>query len=138
MLAAGMSWPVLAGSVDPFGEPAPGRALPVARGEAAEGALNFFFLIVDDMGYGDCGFTGHPFNRTPNIDTLAASGAVCEHFYSPHPICSPSRASMLTGRLPYRVGLYSFIHTGAEQHLPDGEATIPQLMRQAGYPSGKR
>ena len=66
---------------------------------------NIVILFADDLGYGDLGSFGHPYIRTPNIDTLAANGQRWTDFYVAAPVCSPSRAALLTGRLPVRSGL---------------------------------
>ena len=65
---------------------------------------NFLVLFADDMGYGDMSCTGHPTLKTPNIDRLAADGMRFTQWYSAFHVCSPSRAAMLTGRLPIRSG----------------------------------
>eukprot|EP01083_Nonionella_stella_P294495 1001119_1 len=65
---------------------------------------NFVIFFVDDIGYGDVGFTGHPSISTPNIDKLASEGMVLTSWYTGQAICSPSRAAMLTGRYPVRSG----------------------------------
>ena len=66
---------------------------------------NIVIFFADDLGYGDLGSFGHPYIRTPNIDTLAASGQRWTDFYVAAPVCSPSRAALLTGRLPGRSGV---------------------------------
>merc|ERR1719427_479364 len=63
---------------------------------------NFVIINMDDLGWGDLGVTGHPSKETPNIDRMAAQGLLFTDFYAAAPICSPSRASLLTGRLPVR------------------------------------
>src|SRR5206468_2852000 len=73
----------------------------VAR--AADGP-NVVFLLADDLGREDCGFMGGKEIKTPNIDKLAAAGAVLDAFYV-QPVCSPMRAALLTGRYPMRHGL---------------------------------
>ena len=65
---------------------------------------NIVILFADDLGYGDLGSYGHPYNRTPNLDRLAAEGQRWTDFYAPAPVCSPSRGALLTGRLPNRTG----------------------------------
>lgn len=95
---------------------------------------NILVIVADDLGYGDLGCTGHPHIKTPNIDRLAKDGGVFRNFYAPASVCSPTRAAMMTGRMPYRHGVYGFIHVGDPYvHLPKEEVTIPQLFRAAGY-----
>src|SRR5512147_2206456 len=65
---------------------------------------NVVMIYCDDLGYGDLGCFGSK-NRTPNIDRMAAEGIKFTHFYSGNPVCSPSRAALLTGRYPTRVGV---------------------------------
>ncbi len=96
---------------------------------------NIIVIVADDLGYGDLGFTGHPHIRTPHLDQLSKNGATFTHFYSPAQVCSPSRAATITGRMPHRHGIYSFIggSSGSLTHLPKTESTIPQLLRKSGY-----
>ncbi len=96
---------------------------------------NIIVIVADDLGYGDLGFTGHPHIKTPYLDELAKGGATFTHFYSPAQVCSPSRAATLTGRMPHRSGIYSFIggSSGSLTHLSKTEVTIPQLLRKNGY-----
>ena len=65
---------------------------------------NFIIILADDQGYGDLGSYGHPTMRTPNIDRMAAEGQRWTSFYAA-PVCTPSRAQLLTGRLAIRTGL---------------------------------
>jgi len=92
---------------------------------------NFLFLFADDLGYGDLGCYGHPFMKTPNLDRLAEQGMKFTDFYAPAPICSPSRAAILTGRFPYRLGVYHL--AGNNVHLRDREVTIAEVLKKAGY-----
>ena len=68
--------------------------------------INFIVIFCDDLGYGDLGCYGSARNRTPNIDRLAQEGMRFTDFYSSSPVCTPSRASLLTGCYPRRVGLH--------------------------------
>ena len=67
---------------------------------------NFVMIYADDLGYGDLGCYGHPTIRTPNLDRMAAEGAKLTQFYSAAPVCTPSRAALMTGRLPIRSGMF--------------------------------
>ncbi len=93
---------------------------------------NVILIMADDMGYGDVGFLGGAAKDTPHLDRLAGDGVVLSHFYAAAPVCSPTRASFLTGRHPSRMGV-----TGAnEGHLPHAEITIAEGLRDAGYATG--
>ena len=70
------------------------------------GKPNVVVILTDDMGYWDTGFSGGPVIETPNLDKLAESGMILTDFYACSPWCSPSRAGLLTGRHPYRTGIY--------------------------------
>ncbi len=78
------------------------RAMPDG---APENAPDMVVILFDDLGYGDVGFTGNEMIKTPHMDGLAAAGLVMENYYAPAPVCSPSRAAMLTGRMAPRAGL---------------------------------
>lgn len=67
---------------------------------------NIVVLFADDLGYGDLGNYGHPTIRTTNLDRMATEGQKWTNFYVAAPVCSPSRAALLTGRLPMRSGMY--------------------------------
>jgi arylsulfatase A-like enzyme len=90
-------------------------------------------VMCDDLGYGDpqCFNPDSPI-ATPHIDAMAAAGLKFTRFYAAAPVCSPTRGSCLTGRHPYRYGIY-FANTG---HIKKGELTLPELLRQHGYTTG--
>ena len=90
------------------------------------------YFLIDDLGYADCGFNGGKNIRTPNIDKLAKAGAVLESFYV-QPVCSPTRAALLTGRYATHTGVYTVVRPGAPWGLPLSERTLPQALREAGY-----
>jgi N-acetylgalactosamine-6-sulfatase len=75
-------------------------------------------MNMDDLGWGDLGVNGHPVRETPNIDKMAAGGLLHTAFYSSAAICSPSRASLLTGRLPLRTGFYQNTYPGRNAYTP--------------------
>src|SRR5881409_372205 len=68
---------------------------------------NIVIILADDLGYGDLACYGHPKFKTPNLDRMAAEGARLTHFNCPTPFCAPTRASLMTGRYPFRCGLTS-------------------------------
>ena len=104
---------------------------------------NIVIILADDMGYGDLGAFGSPNIRTPRLDRMAAEGQKWTNFYV-QPVCSPSRAALLTGRLPIRSGMYGMatgtapkvICDNAAQGLPPEEITIAELLKPRGYATG--
>lgn len=97
---------------------------------------NIILLMADDMGWGDTSFSGNANLRTPNLDSMAESGMVFDRFYAAAPVCSPTRASVLTGRHPFRAGIFFAMVPGAEVALSAEETTLGELMNQAGYQTG--
>ncbi len=94
---------------------------------------NVVILLADDLGYKDIGCYGGPV-KTPALDALAANGTRFETFYSGCAVCSPSRASLLTGRHHIRAGVYSWISDDRQQsHLLEREVTIAELLKDQGY-----
>jgi arylsulfatase A-like enzyme len=93
---------------------------------------NIVYLLADDLGWGDVGWHGSEI-KTPNLDKLAAAGAKLEQFYV-QPVCSPTRAALMTGRYPMRHGLQvGVVRPWAQYGLPLEERTLPQALKQAGY-----
>ncbi len=93
---------------------------------------NIVYFLIDDLGYADCGFNGGKDILTPNIDKLAKSGAVLDSFYV-QPVCSPTRAALLTGRYATHTGVYTVVRPGAPWGLPLSERTLPKALQDAGY-----
>ncbi|MFT5466152.1 MAG: arylsulfatase A [Verrucomicrobiales bacterium] len=94
---------------------------------------NVVMLLSDDLGYQDIGCYGGPV-KTPAIDSLAAKGTRFTDFYSGCAVCSPSRATLLTGRHHIRTGVYSWIHDASQKsHLLEREVTLAEVLKQAGY-----
>jgi arylsulfatase A-like enzyme len=98
---------------------------------AAESKPHVIFVMADDMGWGQTGYRGHPVLQTPHLDAMAANGLRFERFYAGCPVCSPTRASVLTGRANDRTGVLS--HGYALRHQ---EQTIARALRDAGYVTG--
>ncbi|TKG95870.1 sulfatase [Puteibacter caeruleilacunae] len=93
---------------------------------------NIIIMLADDLGYGDIGCYGSVIN-TPNLDQLAQQGVRFTDFYAAAPNCSPSRTGMLTGRSPYRNGMYSYRPQGHPMHLRNDEITIAEQLKQVDY-----
>lgn len=90
-------------------------------------------IVSDDQGWRDVGFHGSPDIRTPHLDKLAATGARFERFYVT-PLCTPTRAALLTGRYPFRYGLQSFVIPASGTYgLPTDERLLPRALKDAGY-----
>jgi len=94
---------------------------------------NVVIIFADDMGYGDLSSYGAEDLQTPNLDSLAAGGVRFTDSYAISPICSPSRAGLLTGRYPVRAGIHEVFMSSSFTGLPSGELTLAELLRDAGY-----
>ncbi len=109
----------------------------VALAVAQDRPPNFVVVFVDDMGYGDLGVYGHPTISTPNLDRMAAEGMRFTQFYVAASICTPSRAGLITGRLPVRSGMASsksrVLFPDSTGGLPDSEITIAELLKRKNY-----
>ena len=123
----------------------PGRVRAAAKKEEK---LNFVFILVDDLGWSDIGCYGNRFNETPNIDGLAKQGMRFTDAYAACPVCSPTRASILSGQYPARLGLTDFIPghqrpweklavpRNRQQYMPLKIVTIAEALKKGGYVSG--
>ncbi|MBE2282874.1 MAG: sulfatase [Prosthecobacter sp.] len=103
---------------------------------AAASKPNIIILFADDLGYGDLGCYGSPVIRTPNLDRMAAEGLRFTDFYSAAEVCTPSRAALLTGRLPIRSGMCGdrrVLFPNSEGGLPPAEITIAEALKEKGY-----
>lgn len=94
---------------------------------------NIVVFLVDDMGWGDLGCYGNKVIKSPNLDKFATEGVKFTQCYSACGVCSPSRASILTGRTPYRNGVWRWIPGGHSTHLRESEITMPELLKEKGY-----
>lgn len=93
---------------------------------------NIVLVMCDDLGWGDVGFNGGTKIQTPYLNALAQQSLRFRRFYAHAPVCSPTRGSCLTGRHPFRYGIY-FANTG---HLKPSEYTLPELLQEQGYSTG--
>ena len=97
---------------------------------------NIIVIVSDDQGYADAGFQGSKDIPTPNLDALAKEGVRCTRGYVTAPVCSPSRAGLLTGRYQQRFGHHNNIVADAANpvaHTPTDETLLPQVLAKAGY-----
>ncbi|NIA13133.1 MAG: sulfatase-like hydrolase/transferase [Nitrospiraceae bacterium] len=92
---------------------------------------NIILCMADDQGWGEMGYNGHPSLQTPNFDAMAQSGLRFDRFYAAAPVCSPTRASVMTGRHPNRMGCLRWGHS-----LRPQETTIAEALGSAGYATG--
>jgi len=109
---------------------------------------NILFILIDDLGWSDVGCYGNQFHETPNVDRLARQGMRFTDAYAACPVCSPTRASILAGQYPARVGVTDFIPghwrpyeklkvpINRQQYLPLETVTLPEVLKQAGYVTG--
>lgn len=103
---------------------------------------NILFILVDDLGWSDVGFMGSTAYETPNVDQFASEGMVLTNFYSGGPVCSPTRASILTGKSTARTGVTTFLVTPEKDaahvshQLPLSEFTIAEAFKKNGYTTG--
>jgi arylsulfatase A-like enzyme len=118
-------------------------ALPFAVHAQPKPAPNIVFFLVDDLGWTDVGCFGSSFYETPHIDKLAKSGMRFTNAYTACPVCSPTRASIMTGKHPVRVNITDWIPGQKQQknarlimpedldHLPLAEVTLEEMLRAA-------
>lgn len=122
-------------------------SVPAARGAASGRKPNFVFILIDDLGWADVACYGSTLFETPNIDRLARQGMRFTDAYAACPVCSPTRASIVSGKYPAHVNLTDFIPghwrpwaklvvPEFNQSLPLEEVTIAEALKSAGYVSG--
>ena len=97
---------------------------------------NIVYIFADDLGYGDLSCYVAKDINTPNIDQIAKQGIKFTEFYSASSVCSPSRAALLTGRYPQRMGINTVFFPESFTGIPDTEITIPEILKEKGYATG--
>lgn len=100
---------------------------------SADRPPNVIIVLADDLGYGDVGVFGSSVLETPNLDRLADEGIRFTNFLVPSSVCTPSRAALLTGSYPVRVGLPAVLFPRSDRGLNPAETTLPEMLRSAGY-----
>jgi arylsulfatase A-like enzyme len=109
-----------------------GMAHAQTQGAASPGKPNIVYIVADDLGWKDVGFHGSDI-KTPNLDKLAADGVKFQQFYA-QPMCTPTRAALMTGRYPFRYGLQTAVIPSAHTYgLATDEWLLPQALKEAGY-----
>ena len=107
--------------------------LPAATSSAAEKPPHILYIVADDLGWKDVGFHGSAEIKTPHLDKLAATGTRLDAFYV-QPMCTPTRATLMTGRYPFRYGLQTIVIPSKGTYgLDTTETTLPQVLKTAGY-----
>ena len=106
---------------------------PFAGPSHAADKPNFIVFLADDLGWGDLACYGNTVIQTPNLDKFASEGVRFTQAYAACGVCSPSRSSILTGRTPYRNGVWRWLPVGNVAHLRESEVTIPETLRPLGY-----
>lgn len=110
-----------------------GLAATTRNSNGPTGKPNFILFFMDDLGYGDLGFTGHPTTKTPNLDRLAWNGKILTTWYSGCNVCSGSRASLMTGRQFPRTGMPGVLRPTGNGGLNLNETTIAEHLKKGGY-----
>ena len=109
----------------------PAVLFAMVSGVFAAGKPNIILVMADDQGWGDMAYNGHPVLKTPNFDEAAATGLRFDRFYAAAPVCSPTRASVMTGRNPNRMGVYKWGYPMRPQ-----ETTLAEALKKGGYATG--
>jgi arylsulfatase A len=114
------------------------RRLPTTGAGAPSGPHrpNIIFILGDDLGWAELGCYGNTFNETPNLDRLARQGLRFTQAYAAAPVCSPYRASLMTGQYPVRTGITDYLRPNDPKHLSTDYVTLPKMLKGAGYTTG--
>jgi arylsulfatase A len=97
---------------------------------------NMIFVLADDLGWNELGCYGSTFNETPNLDRLADQGIRFTDAYAAAPVCSPTRAALMTGQYPARVGITDYLRPNDRNHLSIDHITMAEALKDAGYATG--
>jgi arylsulfatase A-like enzyme len=97
---------------------------------------NVVFVLADDLGWAELGSYGNRFNETPHLDRMARQGVRFTQAYAAAPVCSPYRASLMTGQWPARVGITDYLRPADPKHLATSHVTLAEAFQQAGYATG--
>ena len=97
---------------------------------------NIIFILADDLGWAELGCYGNTFNETPNLDKMASEGIKFTDAYAPAPVCSPTRASFLTGQYPARVGILDYLRLDTDNALSTDHITVAEVLKRVGYATG--
>lgn len=124
-------WAILAGTLAAACGPAAEEPTPVGPERP-----NVVVIFTDDQGYADVGTFGAADIATPHLDSLAAGGMRLTNFYAAQPVCSASRAGLLTGCYPNRIGMHNALMPGSPVGLNPEEETLAELLREQGYATG--
>jgi len=112
------------------------RSAGVSRRGRVAGPPNFVFILADDLGWSELGCYGNRFNETPNLDSLARKGLRFTQAYAAAPVCSPYRASLMTGMWPVRTGITDYLRPDSRKHLSVEYTTIAEALKRKGYATG--
>ena len=93
---------------------------------------NVILIMADDLGWGDVGYNGNKIVKTPNLDQMSETGLRFDRFYASSPVCSPTRGSCLTGRHPFRYGIY---HANVG-HIKKEEKLLSEVLKENAYTTG--
>ncbi|KAB8169948.1 sulfatase-like hydrolase/transferase [Streptomyces sp. 3MP-14] len=119
--------------------PASAAELAAPRGRPGRRPPNVVFVSIDDLGWDELGAYGNTFNETPHLDRLAREGVRFTSAYAAAPLCSPTRAALVTGRYPARSGITDFLRgeaAASDKHLSPDIPTVPDVLRPHGYTTG--
>ena len=115
---------------------APATTVSVGSIDRVDAPPNIVLIVIDDLGYGDLGCYGSKVHQTPNIDALADAGLRLTDFHTNAPVCSPTRAALMTGQYQQRSGIESAIGFVTDEGVSMEKVTIAELLRKRGYTSG--